>query len=386
MLDGNSSQCLPLVRSFYKEGHKITLVCPGIFSSGYFSRYVHQRLIWPRITGNEDEFYRIFFDHIHQKSYDLVLGLGDVSTSMLSSHKEEIGKYVKTVVPDYEVYSNAADKYRTMKLCMKHKIPCPLTIDDEFSEIDGFEDLIKFPVVVKPKKGVGAVGFTIINDLEGLSDKLPFLKKEFGELLIQEFIPNEMQYTVEVFCDHNSDLKACVISEKTRFFPVIGGTSCCNVTVQNTEIIEITKKLMKSIKWTGVANVDFILDPRDQTPKVIEINPRIGATVKIAYTAGFDFSKLFLQLADNQPIYEKNNYKEGIVMRNFMLDVLWFLFSSFELKKKTHPSFFQFFNRNTSYQSLRWDDPFPFIGSFLGNFLKYSNMKTIKTKLHLNSN
>lgn len=377
VLDGNSSQCLPLVRAFYKKGYYVTLVCPTRFSSGYFSQYINKRLIWPGITENEEKFLQVFKDHIKKNKYKLVLGLSDASTRMLSYHKEEIEKFVKTVVPDYKYYSVAADKYLTMQFCMEENIPCPLTYEIDKANYNKLD----FPVVVKPKIGVGAVGFNIIDNLQSLDEKLPKLRKEYGELLIQEYIPNQIQYTAEVFFDKHSEMKTCVISKKTRFFPVKGGTSSCNITVENHEISHIAENLLKKIGWVGPANLDFVLDPRDNTPKIIEINPRIGATVKIACLAGIDISEMLINLVTGRDIKCAKVYKKKIIMRNLCLDLLWFIFSSYEDKRTTQPGFFQFFGRNVFYQSMRTDDPGPFIGFILGYLVKYSNLNKLKKKL-----
>ena len=374
---------MPLIRGFHKDGHRVTLICPGICSSGYFSRYAHKKITWPRITGNEEKFYQLFIKHVKENKYDLVLGLSDVSTSMLSYHKKEIEKYIQTIVPDYGVYATAADKYMTMQLCMKHEIPCPYTFSDKDVESEFFREKLKFPVVVKPRKGIGGVGFTVVPDRKSLRNQLPSLKKEFGNLLIQEYIPNKTQYTAEVVCDQNSELKACVVSEKKRFFPIVGGTSCCNVTINNPEIRKICSRLLKALQWTGVANIDFVLDPRDQVPKVIEINPRIGATVKIAFLAGVDFSRMLLCLYDRKEIMRITEYKEGIVMRNLLLDMFWFAFSSIKEKRTTRPAYYKFLGRNIHYQSFGWDDPVPILGFALGYLVKYANFNKLKKKLNI---
>lgn len=381
VLDGNSSQCLPVMQSLYKKGYKVVLVCPGVFSAGYFSRYASKRLIWPKITYNEDKFYEILINHISLKNYEFIIGLSDKSTELLSKNKRKINQYTKNIVPEYSIYMLAADKYQTMQICMDNNIPCPVTLDAENLNSADFGRKLKFPVVIKPKVGVGAVGFTVINNQKDLEAQLPLLKNEYRDVLIQEYIPNQLQFTAEVFCDKNSSLKACVISEKKRFFPIQGGTSSCNVTVHNSEITEIIEKLLLKLKWTGPANVDLIFDPRDQIPKVIEINPRIGATVKLSFLAGIDMSNLVCKFADGSEIEDQKNYIEGIVMRNLMLDILWYFFSSIDAKKKVHPPFAKFFGEKIYYQSLRFDDPFPIVGFIGGNIIKYADFNKIKKKL-----
>lgn len=385
VLDGNSSQCLPLIRSFKKAGHTVALVCPGVFSSGFFSRYPDKKLRWPKISDYPEKFYQQLLAHVKNEHYDFVLGLSDVSTAMLSSHKQELEEYVQPLVPEYETYSKAADKYLTMRLCMENDIPCPLTVDDDEIDSGFFKERITFPVVVKPKRGVGAVGFSIISSESELQKRIGNLREEHGELLVQEYIPNELQYTAEVFCDWKSDLKACVISEKTRFFPSTGGTSSCNITIENDDMVSIAESLLKKIGWVGPANIDFILDPRDKTPKVIEINPRIGATVKTAFVSGVDIADMLVSMSEKKPIKRAGGYEKEKVVRNIFLDLLWFLGTPKQKKKQVRPAFSSFFNSNTYYQEVSFDDPFPIIGFFFGYLIKYSKIERLKKKLKINT-
>lgn len=381
VLDGNSSQCLPLIYNLTKHCHDVYLVTTGRFTSGYFSIYPKKRYLWVNISRNYNQYYDTLISHLKNNSYDLVLGLSDITTNMLSENKLEIQKYTNLVVPDYDVYQIAADKCKTMFFCMNNNVPCPRTFDLDTTQLDLIFEEIEWPMVAKPKIGVGAVGFTILKDAEEARIQLPIIQKEVGPLLIQEYIPNNIQYTAEVFCDGESEMKACVIALKTRFFPSIGGTSTCNVTVNDSNIESILARLLKKMKWTGSANIDLILDPLDNVPKVIEINPRVGATVKLAFLSGIDIADMTLKLATGEIINKIDSNKEGIVMRNLLLDIMWWITVDNKARKKTNPSFYKFAGKLVSYQTLSIKDPFTGIGFLLNYIITYSNIKKLKKKL-----
>lgn len=383
ILDGNSSHCLPLMRSFVKNGHWLTVICPGRLSCGYFSKYAHVKQIWPRLTENRGDFYRLLLDKLKNEKFDLVMGLSDVSAALLSANKKEIEKYTRCLVPDYHVFQRASDKYLTMKFCMENGIPCPVTIDGDSEDAAALMERLTFPVVVKPKTGVGAVGFFILQNREQLDKRLPELKDKYGSILVQEYIPNENQYTVEAFCDKNSEMKACVVARKWRYFPLNGGTSSCIESVNYPEITATVTNLLETIDWQGSANVDLIVDPRDQVPKVIEINPRVGATVKIAHLAGVDIAGMTMMLLENEVIIDAKDPEPGVIMRNLILDSMWFIFSPFKSKRETNPPFFQLIGKNVHYQNFSLDDPFPFLGYLMGNVMKYANLNILRRKLGL---
>lgn len=377
ILDGNSSQCLPFIKSL-SQNYDVHVSSKTLFCAGFFSRYTHTRLYWKKSYLLEIDLIEQIIDTVSKSNYCFILPCSDRSSRLLSQYKNKLAEYTQVIVPNYDIFMWAADKNKTMLFCTEHDIPCPKTYDLSFDTLKTINK-INFPVIIKPKIGVGAVGFRIfVNELE-LRDFIQ-VTNDLDKHLLQEYIPNEKQYTVEAFCDHNNVLRSCVVSEKLRFFPLIGGTSTCNITVRNPQITEIVKKLLESLGWHGFANIDLIFDPRDGIPKVIEINPRIGATVKLAFISGVDFSCFIDNW--NMPFCKDtvDNYCEGIILRNFLLECVWFLFAG----RRTIISkqrFFSFFSKNTHYQFIDWDDPFPIIGSFLGYFGKYLSLSRIRNKL-----
>ncbi len=380
ILDGDSRQCLPFVRYLRKAGHHITLVCPWKCCPGYFSRYPNQKLIWPDVNHDESGFYIKLLEYLKAGSADVVLALGDATAILVSKNRYEILRYAKTPVPDYNVLQYGADKGLTMAFCMQNNIPCPKTYDLEINALNSQE--IQFPVIVKPLRGIGAVGLHKFENQESLLNNYNKLTAKYGKMQIQEFIPQtEIQFQAEAFCDENYKMKVCMVIAKPRFFPVTGGTSTCNYTVERPDIVESVRRLLEGIKWIGSADVDLILDPRDKIAKILEINPRVTAGIKIGFDAGIDYADLQMRLALGMDIPEIKDYKLNVVLRNLCLDILWYKYSSKEARKSTNPSWWNFFGKNVHYQTLRWDDPLPFFGFVLSNLKKFNNPETWKSKL-----
>lgn len=381
ILDGISSQGLPLMRSFSKSGHQVTILSPHKINAGFFSRYANKKLVFAHLYDDQDATYNWLLEYLGKNPTDLVLGLGDKTAKILSKHQDEIKTHTNLIVPDFAVFSIASDKLKTMQFCMENQIPCPFTIDAEVSNIEHHISKIRFPVIVKPKVGVGSIGVFKYSDPVAFINDFSSLRKQFGPMLIQEFIPNESQYTVEVFCDARSNVKTCVIIEKARFYPVSGGTSSCNKTVFFPEIEKIITTFLEKLGWVGSANLDVIFDKRDNTPKIIEINPRVGAMVRIVFEAGVDIAEMSMQLAFSNLVDEKKIYREGIVLRNLMLEFLWLFSSPVKAWFKSTPPFFSFFGKNIYLQNVRPDDPFTGIGLLLGNVRKYLKPENFRKKL-----
>jgi predicted ATP-grasp superfamily ATP-dependent carboligase len=373
ILDGDSRQGLPFMRSLKKAGHHVTVVCPWRCCPGYFSRYADKRLLWPDISKNERGFYQCLVDYLRSNHCDVTLPLGDVSAHLVSCHKQELSEYTSMPVPDYDVFMRAADKVQTMNYCMTNGIPCPRTYDAERESLEEIISKVPFPVMVKPSRGIGAIGLHRLENANELRKHYGAIRERYGPLIIQEFIPlSETQFQAEAFCNAQSKMTVCMVIGKPRFFPVTGGTSTCNITIDRPDIAENVRKLLEGIKWVGSADVDLILDPRDNTPKILEINPRVTAGIKIGFEAGIDYADLQIRLAFGRDIPIIKDYKLGVVLRNLCLDILWYKYSDKAARKRTKPSFWQFFGRNIKYQTMRIDDPFPFAGFILANLIKYT--------------
>ena len=378
-------QSLPFLKSFSKCGHNTTVVCNTRLSESYFSRYPSKRLIWPSYVKNRQAFEQELMNYLRNNNVDVTISVGDISSDILSKNKDEILKYTKITLPDYSTFIKAADKLNLMEYCMANDLPCPKTFALNEETLNNVGDILKFPVIVKPIRGLGAIGVVRFDTYDELKKEYELLRDRHGQLIIQEYIPQEggMQYQAEAFLDENSIMKACLVILKPRFFPVKGGTSTANMTITHPGIKKTTKLLLEGLKCRGAADVDYILDPRDNIVKILEINPRVTAGIKIGFIAGIDYADLHIKLALGQEIPEIENYKLGVYCRNFFLEILWFLFSDSGMKKTTRPPFFKFIGKNTVDQVFSFDDPFTGLGFFLNMIRKYLNIKNLKSKFHI---
>jgi D-aspartate ligase len=377
-------QSLPFFKSLSKAGHDIICICNSKLNETYLSRYPKKRLLWPSYVNERELFERTLLQYLRNNKVDVTISVGDISSDVLSKNKDEIMKYTRLTVPDYLTFLNAADKYRLMQYCMLNKLPCPITYELNTTIKNKINELFEFPVIVKPTRGVGAVGLAKYDNIEQFQKLIARQEEKFGQLIVQEFIPQKggMQYQAEAFLDEKGMMKVCMVIKKPRFFPINGGTSTANVTIESPEIVNITKTLLEGLNWRGAADVDYILDPRDNIIKILEINPRVTAGIKIGFIAGIDFADLHLKLALGQNIPEIPDYKIGVYCRNFFLELLWLFYSNKEMKRNINPPFFKFPSKYVIDQVFSLDDPLTGFGFLLNMIRKYSNFSKIKSKFN----
>lgn len=377
LIEGRARQVLPLAKSMNKLGAEVTTYNGSKFDPGYSSKYPHRKLIAFFNAKQPEKSFEALKSELQKYHYDMVVPLNDDIAIQLSKHKKELSEYTTPMVEDWERFQFACDKLKTMQVCMENGIPCPKT----FTSLDEFLDKeasVSYPLVVKPRTGQAAVGFHTSDTKEDVVDYFTKAELKYGPMLIQEYIPQtDLQYKCEMYVDREGTLKASCVFAKNRWYPVDGGSSTLNTTVNRPDIEETCKKLLEQIGWRGYADIDLIQDPRDGIAKVMEINPRITGSVKICYAAGVNFSKLILQDYNGEKVEEAFNSNYGVQLRYMHTDILWFLKSKDRFHCK--PSWFNF--KNCVHQIFSWDDMWPTVTYTLqgfGKFLKDRKKREVK--------
>lgn len=355
VLDGNSRQCLPVIRGVSNLGAKVTTVNVSKLSNGYASKFPSSRLIKPE----EVDLYSFILEEVKRKKYDVMIPLSDASTDMVTLHYDEFCKYVSMPIPNRKIFLDAYNKQNTMRVCTEIGIPCPITkMDDEKLEIA--VKRIGFPLIVKPRMACGSKGLKIVKSYSQLKKLIENQEIILEEYVIQEFVPQTgKQYNIHLFMDDQQVLCSGVVTEKTRWYPVDGGASCLCRTVVNKKILKNCEKLLKAIGWRGYCEIEMIEDPRDGEFKVMEINGRASASIKIMQLAGVNIGEQMAQLASGHPVTKYISYPNDVRMRRLVTDILWFVQSQDRFTRR--PVWFSPIRTHEVVFSL--DDPKPFFAS-----------------------
>lgn len=366
LIEGRARQVLPMSKSLKALGCIVTTYNSSKLDPGYASKYPQRKLLGYCDAKNPKKSYEAIHTELMKYKYDLVIPMNDDVAIILSYNKEELKNITTVVVNDWDIVQYSIDKLKTMEVCMDNNLPCPLTFLNKEDFLNYSKD-VAFPLVVKPRTGCAAVGFHVSESKEELLDYLEKAEKKYGPCLIQEYIPQtDLQYKAELYIDNHGVMKAACVFAKIRWYPINGGSSTLNKTVNRPDIIADCKNLLEIIGWRGYADVDLIQDPRDGKAKIMEINPRITGSVKICFESGVDFSKLILQDFLGIPVDEAFNVKYNIYLRYMHTDVLWLLKSPNRFK--CNPSWFSF--KNCTDQLFSWSDLWPFFAFTFQGFGK----------------
>jgi len=381
LLDGHTVQVLPVAKGLREKGYHVTILCEEKLSFGWVSRYPNEKVLCPSASKNTEEYLNFLEIFLKEHRFDVTIPLFNDSAELLSQYKKRYEKFTKVAIPDYDIFIQGHDKNLTMSIAKKVAVPHPKTMDIETNSLINAGEYCGFPSLIKPNIASGARGITRVDSLKDLETFFPDIRKEFGPCTLQEFIPQTgFQYKCQMFRDSVGEIKAATVQKKYRYFPITGGSTSCSEIVDLAEIVNYSKKILDEIGWNGFADFDYIHDPRDNQYKIMEINPRMPASVKSCFESGVNFAEMTVleALGKKVPSYTAQS---GIILKYMSLEVLWFVFSKNKDRFSTKPSWFKFFGKNICYEDGSISDPLPMMSGFLLGIKKYLNPSFRKSKL-----
>lgn len=380
LLFGGGLQVISVARSLKEVGHYVWLVSKND-KIAKKSRYIDG---WTDCIDDINPKYVLdtLVGIVQQNGIDVIIPMEDAQASSLSQCKNTLEKEtkVKCAVMDWDVFEMASDKTKLLAFCQENNIEHPKTkrIDNNYDEL---AEVIGFPSLIKPSHSEGAKGIVPVYNIDELKKKAPLIISQFGDCSLQEYICNKDYYfNLMLYRGLDGSYGNYTIIKILRYYPIRGGSSSLSVSVDDKKMVNMCKELLEKLNWKGFADFD-ILENEDGDYKIIEINPRVPASVRGAAISGVNFPEVIVQdlLTGKYPLYE---YKTGKYLRYLGLDIAWFMASPNRFK--CIPSWFRFFGKNLYYQEGGHKDIPAFLTSMLEGVKKQLNPEFRKAKSGLN--
>jgi predicted ATP-grasp superfamily ATP-dependent carboligase len=102
-------------------------------------------------------------------------------------------------------------------------------------------------------------------------------------LMLQEYIPGKDD-SVWMFNGYFDDTSNCVFGitgKKIHQTPVYTGMTALGVCLPNQVVYEQTCRLVRETGYKGILDIGFRYDCRDRSYKLLDVNPRLGATFRL---------------------------------------------------------------------------------------------------------
>jgi predicted ATP-grasp superfamily ATP-dependent carboligase len=343
------------VRSLGRCGLDVGVTGDSRFTTSFYSRYCTRRVLLPKAS-DADAYIAGLMRELEAHSYDVLVPMEDDTIEVLLRNRDEIERLVRLPLPTTSSMTIASDKAATLAVAEKLEIPHPWTRQPKSEEeLRELLPTVPLPAVVKPVNSSGSRGLRYAATPEELVTSFRTVLTAYGPPLVQERIPGGPGVGAAVLFGPGQQPLAGFTYKRLREYPVHGGPSTLRESTHEPQLLATAVRLLEALDWYGVAMVEFKLDPRDNTAKLMEINPRFWGSLELANAAGINFPWLLYQMAMGVPIEPQFEYAAGVRCRWLVPgDILHFLANPSRLRLQ--PSFFSFFEPGLHYDDFAGDD------------------------------
>ena len=374
--EAGGKQSIAMIRGLKEIGCHVTVVCSSKHATGYVSNKPDRRIVNEYISGHDDRAFEELLSLVRTGEYDVLMPIGELGTDFATRHQEELKPYVRLACAPRDTYIKAFNKQITFDTAIENGIPCPYTRHSK-QDIEDFLAHCRFPIIIKPRQGLGSVGF---HKFEKREDFWPYMKEKGlnpDDYVVQEFVKFKKRIGTNLFMDPKGNICTSYAVDVLRWFPLDAGAGVLIVTVDAHDTLVHAGNLLKALKWQGFANVAFMVDEETGGPKLLEINGRIPASVRMAYMCGCNVSRQMLEMIYGEDVTQyPENDRFGMYIRHLDTDIAWFIKSKDRFRTK--PSWFSW--KNTQEVLFNRDDPKPFFTHLFQQTFRYKT--TMKKKQH----
>jgi predicted ATP-grasp superfamily ATP-dependent carboligase len=377
--DARGNHALATIRSLGRRGIHVTAADSVPWAKGLYSRYCRTRASYPCPSEDLAGFQRALLGILDTARPRVLMPMTERAILAILEARAEIeARCTLAPMPDETMLRTAFDKRETMALAESLGIATPRTVCPE-----GPEDVARaaagftFPVVVKPRTSEvrtpdgrivpsGRVAYCAGPD--DLAVKYAAVHRQSARPLIQEFVPGD-GYGVSVLY-RQGRMRALFAYRRLRMVHPTGSGSALRESIAPPPVmVEAALKLLDTLRWHGVAMVEFKLDRRDGRPRLMEINGRFWNSLPLAVAAGVDFPWMLYRLATEGDVPECVDYRVGVQARwlvgdcRHLVEVMrgrpagWT--DDFPERGRTARDFLRFFDRNLHYDVESLTDPLP---------------------------
>lgn len=302
----------------------------------------------------------------------------DVHGVLVAEHAEPLSRYFRFLIPSAATMERIVDKRSQYAIAEAAGIPIPKSHFPE--SLQGAADVagqMSYPCILKPYKSHVARRKTakkvaVVHSSEELIREYERIANAEVRYMIQEIIPGEDDalFGYLAFWDATGREHAWLTKRKLRQNPPHYGDGSLQITVEAPEVAALSRRLLKAFDYRGFVGVEFKYDARDQTYRLMEINPRTVSGNQLAISAGVDFPWIgyrYLTAADAAQV-QSDRFRPGVKYVNEEWDFKAYL----ALRKSGQLTLWSWLRSLRGVEAravLAWDDPLP-LAAVIWRFLR----------------
>jgi predicted ATP-grasp superfamily ATP-dependent carboligase len=320
VLDGLWNKTVAAVRSLGRRGFFVAAGERTRFAPALFSRYCARRFIHPSAATRTGEFLDALERELRDGRYDVLLPMEFSTQLVVTRHRKRLERWTRIPFADADLALKVQDKRELALFARERGFDIPSTICPEGTEKAlALSEGLSYPVLVKPRLSSGGRGIVAAAGPGEFRRVYPGVHARFPFPIVQERIPPGGEALgVGVLMNRASEARASFAYRRLREYPVSGGPSTLRESIRDDALRETAERLLSALGWTGVAMVEFKVDPRDGRPKLLEVNPRFWGSLNHAIVSGVDFPWLLFRLAVEGDVPTVREYEVGVRSRSLL--------------------------------------------------------------------
>jgi len=390
VLDARLRQSLVTVRSLGRRGVSVAAL-DVLNVPAFSSRWCQRGFVCP--ADHATDAYLAYLEQVLVATAPrVVIPSADGTIALLRRYRARVESRVRIALAKESAVNIAVSKARTLAAAKRLGVSVPHgLVLRAVSEIPAALKEIGLPAVVKPSESWlwgERLGMRVVSQLVTTPDEATRAVGELTRLggvpLFQEFLPGRRESVSFLYAV--GKVHARFAQWAKRMSPPWGGESIVRQSIPvPPDIGDQAERLVRELDLEGYSEVEFRRDNAG-VPYLMEINPRLSASVEMAVRSGVDFPYLLYQWASGGPVDTVDRYRVGNWMR-YLAGDLWTTIAA--LRQRGRPgvapparavldfglSFFQ----PMGYDCADWNDLLPTVKA-AANFTRHS-VTALKGKL-----
>jgi predicted ATP-grasp superfamily ATP-dependent carboligase len=220
----------------------------------------------------------------------LLMPTNDESALFVAHNASHLQRDFVFPVNSVEVVWSLYNKKAMYRLAKRLSIPTPDTIFPmSRKEVLEFCERARYPVMLKASDNIHTsrhAGKKMV--IARSKDELirQYQAMEDGShptLMIQEYIPgaDDSVWMLNGYFDEHSECLFSLTAKKIHQTPVYTGMTALGVCLPNAAVESATRSLVKAVGYRGILDIGYRYDARDGQYKLLDVNPRLGATFRL---------------------------------------------------------------------------------------------------------
>lgn len=281
-----------ITRTLGRLGVPVYIVAPDAFTPALSSRYCQKRLIWDidNASAEESVKYLLGIAHGIGRRPLLIASADDNAAVFVAHNAEKLRQGFIFPQQNSDLVDLLYSKKQMYYLARKFNVATAETaFPQSRGDVLNFLKTAVFPIMLKGidgtrlKQRTGIKMQVVHNERELLESYDSMEDSGDPNLMLQEYIPGGDD-TVWMFNGYFNEHSECLVGftgKKIRQCPVYTGSTSLGICLDNQIVEKTTKEFMKAIGYRGVLDIGYRYDARDGSYKLLDVNPRIGATFRL---------------------------------------------------------------------------------------------------------